>query len=69
LIQDVPEGEEAELLPPEVAQHRDLYVKSERPPLLRDYFNDDLHLVVHVPRKTKQLRVMVTYEEGGAPGA
>ncbi len=68
LIQNIPDGEEGEHLPPDVQLQRDLYLSDPRPPLLRDYFDDDLHLVVHVPRKTRQLRVVVTYEEGGAPG-
>jgi hypothetical protein len=69
LILDIPSGEEEEHLPPEVQMQRDAYLKDPRPPVLRDYIDDDLHLVVHVPRRFKQLRVFATYEEGGAPGA
>jgi hypothetical protein len=49
-------------------QHKEAFLEQPRPPLLRDYFDKNLHLVVHVPRKTRQLRVAVNYEEGGAPG-
>jgi hypothetical protein len=69
LIQNIPAGEESEFLPPEVEQQRELYLSDPRPPLVRDYFEDELRAIVHVPRKTKQIRVIVTYEESGAPGA
>jgi hypothetical protein len=68
LVQDIPANEESELLPPEVQQHRDLYLAHSRPPLLRDYFDAELHIVVSVPRKAKQVRVQVAYEEGPALG-
>lgn len=68
LVQDIPSNEESELLPPEVQQHRDLYLAHPRPPLLRDYFDAELHIVVSVPRKAKQVRVQVGYEEGPALG-
>jgi hypothetical protein len=68
LVQTIPANEESELLPPEVEQQRDLYLTHARPPLLRDYFDPELHVVVHVPRTAKQVRVQVGYEEGPALG-
>jgi hypothetical protein len=67
LIQNIPAGEEGELLPPVVQQQRDLYLTDPRPPLLRDYFDNDLHVVVNVPRQTRQIRVQFAYEEGAGP--
>jgi hypothetical protein len=67
LIQDIAPGEENELLPPIVQQQRDLYVTQPRPPMLKDYFDNDLHVVVNVPRQTRQLRVQFGYEEGAGP--
>jgi hypothetical protein len=68
LVQTIPEDEEAEHLPPEVLQQRDLYLEQARPPMLRDYFDEALRLVVHLPRRTRQIRVAVNYEEAYAPG-
>ena len=68
LIQQIPDGEAEELLPPEVKQQESLYTTHPRPPLLRDYFDTELHNVVHVPRNAKQVRVQVGYEEGPALG-
>lgn len=68
LVQTIPPGEEAEHLPDEVLENAAAYLTAPRPPLLRDYFDDQLRVVVHVPRKTRQIRVAVNYEEGFAPG-
>jgi hypothetical protein len=67
LIQDIDPSED-ELLPPEVTQQKALYLEDARPPLLRDYLDDSLRVVVHVSRKSKQIRVQVAYEEGPALG-
>lgn len=68
LIQQIPEGETEELLPPEVKQQEELYTSHPRPPILRDYFDDQLHTVVQLPRNAKQVRVQIGYEEGPALG-
>lgn len=69
LIQTIPEGEENELLPPDVLQQRDLYVTNPRPPMLRDYLDPALRVIGHVPRNTKQVRVGLNFEESFVPGA
>jgi hypothetical protein len=68
LIQEIPAGEEDELLRPEVQQQKDLYLSHRRPPLLRDYFDGDLRVVAGGRRTAKQVRVQIGYEEGPALG-
>jgi len=68
LIQEIPNAERSELLPPEVKEDEALYTEHPRPPLLRDYFDDRLHVVVHVRRNAKQVRVQLGYEESPALG-
>jgi hypothetical protein len=53
LIQNVSRREELELVAPEIQQHIDLHLEAPRPPLLKDYFDDRLHLSLHVPRSRK----------------
>ena len=68
LIQDIPPGEEKDHLPAPVQAELDAYLSSPRPPLLRDYLDEALHVVVHVPRTARSIRVVLNYEEGTAPG-
>jgi hypothetical protein len=68
LIQNIAHQEELGLLLPEIESHPDLYLTYPRPPLLRDYFDNDLRLLVHVPRKTRQVRIAVNFEESYSPG-
>jgi hypothetical protein len=68
LIQEIPDDERAELLPPEVKLDESLYIAHPRPPLVSDYFDDRLHIVVQVPRNAKQVRVQLAYEESQALG-
>ena len=68
LIQNVAHQEEVELLLPEIESHRNLYLTHPRPPLLRDYFDTELRLLVHVPRNARQVRVAVNFEESYSPG-
>lgn len=68
LIQTIPEGEEEEFLPPDVLQHQDLYLANPRPPMLRDYVDDALRVIGHVPRRMKQVRAGLNYEESYVPG-
>jgi hypothetical protein len=69
LVEEIPEGEEKEHLPAEVQADIDSYLTAPRPSLLRDYVNDELRIVAHVPRTLRSIRVTVSYEEGGIPGA
>jgi hypothetical protein len=68
LVQTIAEGEENEFLPPEVQQQRDLYLTNPRPPMLRDYRDDALRVIGRVPRKLRQIRAGLNYEEGYVPG-
>jgi hypothetical protein len=45
----------------------DDYLKSRRPPLLSDYRQDDLRVVVHVPRTQRTVRVNAIWDESGIP--
>ncbi len=68
LIQNIAHQEELGLLLPDIEAHPNLYLTHPRPPLLRDYFDNDLRLLVHVPRKTRQVRIAVNFEESYSPG-
>lgn len=68
LIRNLARQEELKLLPPQVESHRDLYLIHPRPPLLCDYFDQELRLLVHVPRKARQVRVIVGLEVEFRPG-
>jgi hypothetical protein len=67
LISELPKGQERELFP-EIAQHYEAYVEAARPPMLRDYFDEELRMIVHVPRTMKQLRVTAAFDESYTPG-
>jgi hypothetical protein len=66
IVQVVSRREELELFPP-VYANPDLYLKSARPPLLKDYFNDELRKIVRVPRKLRQIRAVVQFEQVDMP--
>jgi hypothetical protein len=67
LVEDIPTGEEREHLPPDVQADMDGYLKSPRPPLLSDCMQDDLRVVVHVPRTQRTVRVNAIWDESGIP--
>jgi hypothetical protein len=68
LIEEIPDGEEREHLPPDVLADPDAYLVAPRPPLLSDYLNDDLRVIALVPRTLRTIRVTLSYDEGGIPG-
>lgn len=68
LVQQVSRREElAVIMGGEVANQPDLFLKDPRPPVLKDYFDPRLRMVLHVPRTHKQIRVAVSYGEENAP--
>jgi hypothetical protein len=70
LVQNVTRPEELEvLLAPEVQQRLDLYLQSPRPPMLRDYFDEQLHVRIPAPRIGRQVRVIVQPEQIDLPMA
>jgi hypothetical protein len=67
LIQDVTQREELEAIAgPEhpLTQEPDRYLSSARPAMLRDYFDEKLRMIVHVPRKARH--VQITFNAGPA---
>ena len=68
LIQQVSRREELELIGHnELKADMDLYLKNSRPPMLKDYFDPELRMLVHVPRTRRQIRVIVTVESTDVP--
>jgi hypothetical protein len=60
LIQRVSRRDELEVIgSDELAQHADRYLTAPRPPVLRDYFDPQLRMTVHVPRSAMQIQVGV----------
>ena len=70
LIQHVSRREELEVIGNEELNTRaDLYLKAQRPPLLKDYFDPELRMIVHVSRTVRQLRVALQSEQMDVPAA
>jgi hypothetical protein len=58
LIQNVTRSEELEaLLGPEVLQRLDLYLSAARPPMLRDYFDERLHVRIPAPHIGRHVQI------------
>jgi hypothetical protein len=53
---------------PLVQQNRKLYLEHSRPPMLKDYFNNSLHQIVQVPRRSRQVRLQFGMEPQDVPG-
>lgn len=60
--------EELAILLPVVAQKPSPYLEAPRPPMLKDFFEEPLRRVVHVPRKVRQVRVILQTELTDSPG-
>lgn len=64
IIQHVSQREELDLVgSSEIRRDPDLYLKHPRPPMLRDYFNPDLHRVMPVHRRLRQITVTFEIDE------
>ncbi len=65
LVQDVSRREELQVLQiPELLERGDVYLKDPRPPLLKDFFEEQLRKVVRVPRRYHQLVVQLEAQVG-----
>ena len=69
LIQNVSRRDELELVSPEIQQRIGLYLEDPRPPLLKDYFDERLRLIVHVPRSRRQVQVGINHQVLEVPDA
>jgi hypothetical protein len=67
LIQTATRPEEVELLLPQIADQRELYLSAPRPPVVKDYFDERLRMLVQVPSTARQVRVQVGYDETPVP--
>lgn len=52
---------------PQIEQNKDLYLKSARPPLFKDYFDQHLHREFTAPAKVRQVRVTIGVDIQDAP--
>jgi hypothetical protein len=69
LVQNVSRREELEVVSPEIQQRPELYLEAQRPPILKDYFDERLRLVVHVPRSRQQVQAVVNSQRLEVPDA
>lgn len=70
LIQEISRREEIDLVAHrELSQRSDLYLKSPRPPLLKDYFDPRLRRIVPVVRSNRLIRVQLRVDQSDIPGA
>jgi hypothetical protein len=69
IVQSVTRREELEVLGyGDLQQNADLYLKSPRPPMLRDYFDQELRKTVSVARKQPAIRVQFRRRGDGHTG-
>jgi hypothetical protein len=68
LIQHATLEEELNMVFPTLTKTFDSYFSAPRPPMLKDYFDDRLRRIVHVPRKVRQIRVGIQVEQSDMPG-
>jgi hypothetical protein len=70
IVQSVTRREELEVLGyGDLQQNADLYLKSPRPPMLRDYFDQELRKTVSVARKQPAIRVSFGVEAMDIPAS
>jgi hypothetical protein len=70
LIREVSRREELELhVQGEILDRTDAYLTAPRPPVLKDYFDERLRAIFHVPRKVRQVRVGLNAEQLDVPAA
>jgi hypothetical protein len=68
VIQHVSRREELSLTGAlDVQQHPDLYLVALRPPLIKDYFDQQLRKLVAVPRKLRQVKLTIGIEMTDVP--
>ena len=70
LIQNTTRREELDLAGvPDLEERADLFLTHPRPPLLKDYFDAKLRMLLNVPRTQRQLRVAVQVEQVDVPAS
>jgi hypothetical protein len=68
IVQHVSSRDELEVVASSSVRHDpDLYLKHVRPPMLRDYFNPNLRMVMPVHRRLRQVTVRFEIEEDFVP--
>jgi hypothetical protein len=70
LVQEVSRREELEVVAnDELANHAERYLDDPRPPVLKDYFDEQLRMIVHVPAKVRQLEVGIGVKPADVPAS
>ena len=67
LVQHVSRRDELDLVGGEIQQSPDRYLKVARPPLLKDYFDQRLRMIVPVYRKNRMVRIQFAVEQAEMP--
>jgi hypothetical protein len=68
IVQHVSMRDELDLVAlPEVRRHPDLYLEEPRPPMLVDYFRPELHTVLRVRPRLRQVTVRIDVDESDVP--
>ena len=68
IVQHVSSRDELEVVASSaVRRNPDLYLKHARPPMLKDYFNPQLRMVMPVHRRLRQVTVRIEVEEDFVP--
>lgn len=67
IIQHVTRREELEFLHQDIQQNPDLYLKTSRPPLLKDYFDPMLRKILTVPKMSRQVKISFGVETSDIP--
>jgi len=67
IVQTISRREELEVVVQPIHANPDLYLRSPRPPMLKDYFDERLRKIVRVPRKLRQVRVGIQFEQLDMP--
>lgn len=68
LIQRVSRRDELEVVANEqLVKNADYFLTAPRPPLLKDYFDNDLRTIVRVPKRARQLKLVVASESLDTP--
>ena len=68
LIQKIAWRDELDLLAVhDFARHPENYLDVIRPPLLKDYFDPGLHIVIPVPRRNRQVKITYSVEKMDVP--
>jgi hypothetical protein len=67
LVQEVSRRDELDLVGGDLQASPDRYFRAPRPPLLKDYFDERLRMVVPVYRKNRVVRLQFAFEQSDIP--